>query len=818
MLINLDPTTISDTPIPPPPPYSKFPSYRLKDKVPCPIPEPPSLSGAPPFPTPKPGEAAPPPIDPGVFRSVTTIRELIDEAAELAVRASCGLSSAALGMKNNGLSSLSGSTWAAAQSLGINPLGDFGGRNGRNVTMSATRVHKLRVLAVEKLAAAYKTDEIASSVMVMQGGSVFDDIAERVLKIGELSSISIAPLLLTLLKIRLTRMHVMYTSSMKKYPQGIIISALVIVTLSIVNTSAHRQLAESTTTTVLDSLIAAYPQRLEYYRTRGIVHCFRDEYSQAVKDFTHALKESRALRKARSVHSSFRAPVETRPKGKKKKAKVNGQAPPSGTSAVVEKSVSDQLVLHPSTLPDAPDPIEPQLLFHRGAAYLAHAIHVIEEAIYTLEGVRKGPQNDITETRLCYIENGKYGGTEINNPDGPLGRSDGAKAKAYKELLADPKFKEMVDNLLKKSKRDHERFLAHFDTLGGPETESFDFAYSSVEDCVEKMKNAFSMLGMLRTQSRPHNDNASVNGNNPSKWTSSSSPTSSQSYNEPLPLTTYHPLLVESYFSILIAQLLLGEFTSLLPTFARTAHLVVGLEGYPVFLPPRSMAQAEWIETLERLAGGWNLGKLPEYGVESSLVQIARDDYQEPGFVDSPSGSEPPSSPTSTSGDSSSYTCARSSAFPPSSTAGSSGLSQLSASSSSTAVVLGCASSISGSGMDAIAISKTYSSSAGRLSALTGLRVLLAPVMSKQKEAASATSGALVPVTSSRGKNVSPITSLKEKEREDANANTDTGTILNFNARGKASINIPLHGPRVEIMLAWLAAVHLPELEDAYTA
>lgn len=59
---------------------------------------------------------------------------------------------------------------------------------GRNVAMSAMRVHRLRVLAVQKLAQAYKSDEIASSVMVMQGGSVFDDVAERVLKTGELES------------------------------------------------------------------------------------------------------------------------------------------------------------------------------------------------------------------------------------------------------------------------------------------------------------------------------------------------------------------------------------------------------------------------------------------------------------------------------------------------------------------------------------------------------------------------------------------------------------------------------------------------------
>lgn len=56
--------------------------------------------------------------------------------------------------------------------------------------MSAMRIHRLRALAVQKLAAAYRADEIASSVMVMQGGSIFEDIAERVLKFGALSFFS----------------------------------------------------------------------------------------------------------------------------------------------------------------------------------------------------------------------------------------------------------------------------------------------------------------------------------------------------------------------------------------------------------------------------------------------------------------------------------------------------------------------------------------------------------------------------------------------------------------------------------------------------
>lgn len=137
-----------------------------------------------PLPLLKPG-SAPPPIDPGVLKNVTSIRRLIDEAAELSVRASSGLSAAELSSPGvfGGMSgyALNGSTWAAAQTLGINPLG---GNGGRNVAMSAMRIHRLRALAVQKLAQAYKADEIASSVMVMQGGSVFDDVAEKVLKVG----------------------------------------------------------------------------------------------------------------------------------------------------------------------------------------------------------------------------------------------------------------------------------------------------------------------------------------------------------------------------------------------------------------------------------------------------------------------------------------------------------------------------------------------------------------------------------------------------------------------------------------------------------
>lgn len=65
------------------------------------------------------------------------------------------------------------------------------------------------------------------------------------------------------------------------------------------------------------------------------------------------------------------------------------------------------------------------------------------------------------------------------------------------------------------------------------------------------------------------------------------------------------------------------------------------------------------------------------------------------------------------------------------------------------------------------------------MQSLDHLRILLQPVAKRQKERV-------------------------EMEQE--------GTAAGKKKKG-LSISIPLHGPRVEIILAWLAAVHLAELE-----
>lgn len=116
----------------------------------------------------------PSPIDPAVLRGTLEVRKLVDAASDLAVRAASGLSAAALGALASSTANSGGSVAAA--------LGLENTINGRSAAMSATRQHRLRAMAVSKLAQAYAIDEVAASVAVMQGATAIDDIAEKVLR------------------------------------------------------------------------------------------------------------------------------------------------------------------------------------------------------------------------------------------------------------------------------------------------------------------------------------------------------------------------------------------------------------------------------------------------------------------------------------------------------------------------------------------------------------------------------------------------------------------------------------------------------------
>ena len=404
----------------------------------------------------------------------------------------------------------------------------------------------------------------------------------------------------------------------------------------------------------------------------------------------------------------------------------------------VDGSDGEPLIKHPSVLEDAPDPIEPQLLFLRGAAYLQQAIYTIEAAVLNIEGVSKVPSVNGAELRLCYIENSKYGGVEIGNCDGPLGKHDGPKLLAYAAVLGEKSFKDHISQLLRKSLRDHEKFLSHFDSLESSNAmPDGDLAYQT--------EYSFFLSESMRpgnhsNMPRPIPDSAAT-------------------------FTTYHPLLVESYYSVLICQLMLADFATILPTFTRTASLVDGLEGYPIFLPPRSMAQAEFIEVLERLAGGWRNGIKPHsLSAQRGKSRLA---------IEGPS--IPHSSTSVVEGDPKDEAEDDLRARSSSSSTGKNSASNAECSLNPGLIQLMNSTTLDDNHPNKEPVSRRLDA----VEALDSARILLAPVAKRQRERA-----------------------------EKAAADKASG-----GKKKPVPINIPLHGPRVEVILAWLGAVHLPELD-----
>ena len=101
----------------------------------------------------------------GLLYDILKIRKLVDEAADLAVRAQNGTASSALNDVRNGNNIL---------------LGPPGG--GGVAKLSAERKHRMRELAAQKLAAAYRLDEIAACVATMQSTSALDNVGSLVLQ------------------------------------------------------------------------------------------------------------------------------------------------------------------------------------------------------------------------------------------------------------------------------------------------------------------------------------------------------------------------------------------------------------------------------------------------------------------------------------------------------------------------------------------------------------------------------------------------------------------------------------------------------------
>ncbi|KAI5851973.1 hypothetical protein BZA05DRAFT_474101 [Tricharina praecox] len=173
----------------------------------------------------------PRPIDPAVFFDLVKIRRHVDEATTLAVRAASGVASS-LSPKDHHL--LLGIGGAPAPRL------------------SRERKYRMRELATQKLAKAYKLDEIAASVATMQSASSLEDVASLVLarEPGNADA---------------KYVHFFH----EKIPS--------------------RMLAKCTSLAPLDHVISERPAEGAPMRTRAVTRVFKDDFLGAAADLTKAL-------------------------------------------------------------------------------------------------------------------------------------------------------------------------------------------------------------------------------------------------------------------------------------------------------------------------------------------------------------------------------------------------------------------------------------------------------------------------------------------------------------------------------------------------
>jgi hypothetical protein len=188
----------------------------------------------------------PHPIDPAVFYDLVKIRKAVDEATNLAVRATSGLTSAALNNSLNGGNNMLG----GAAALGIG----YGG--GGNSKLSRERKHRMRELATNKLSQAYHLDEIAASVATMQSASTLEDVAHLVLQRSPND-------------VDAKYVHFFH----EKIPS--------------------RMMAQCTPLDALNEIIAERPSDGSPLRTRALTRIFKEDYVNSAKDLSEALSTAR---------------------------------------------------------------------------------------------------------------------------------------------------------------------------------------------------------------------------------------------------------------------------------------------------------------------------------------------------------------------------------------------------------------------------------------------------------------------------------------------------------------------------------------------
>ncbi|KFY96608.1 hypothetical protein V500_02399 [Pseudogymnoascus sp. VKM F-4518 (FW-2643)] len=504
-------------------------------------------------------------IDPAVFFDLVKVRKLAEEACDLAVRATAGIATSALSNPFTIAKSIQGS---GVEALG---LGSFG--PGTGAPLSAERKFRMRDQATQKLSKAYHLDELASSIVTMQGASTLARVAEQLI---ETPRENLDPL---------DGKYVHYFHE---------------------RTNAEA-LKKPEALTLLDEVISGRHLSAEPLRTRAVAKMHQQKYLEAVEDLTRALQ---ICRYQQSLH--------------KPEPQESQNTSASDSSKCKEKKVDEN---------DYPSSLEAQLLFHRAEAYLDLACQAVEEALPSKDDkTLQKTQGSSTQSSSMGASNERERRRPSVGADPEAmerekkGRSVKENAKrALRDYLA---YLSHLDYTPELDPKHMEGFVrrVHQAAAGAKlpkgQTGSSSNPSSGIPPpVVHQISSLFSATPPTGLPSDPQTDilidHSSAAKNNP--LASENTPGTSAIHEAAQQLfdstnkhesLTYHPLLVEALHCLLLCHVLMQTSIRELQRHAHmAARLIRSCDGYPIFETPRAVSSREdWLEILSRAGEKFALG------------------------------------------------------------------------------------------------------------------------------------------------------------------------------------------------------------------
>ena len=516
----------------------------------------------------------PHPIDPAVFYDLVKIRRAVDEATNLAVRATSGLTSSALSSSLNAGNGMLG----GAAALGIG----YGGGGG-NAKLSRERKHRMRELATQKLSQAYHLDEIAASVATMQSTSTLEDVAQLVLQRSATD-------------IDAKYVHFFH----EKIPS--------------------RMMAQCTPLDVLNEIIAERPNDGSPLRTRALTRIFKEDYTNAARDLTEGLaicrfmiaqhragKDQLVLARTikeqygRDWRSEMKVEEEDQPNSLETQLlfhragiyfTIACQHVDAALDGLKEAEQANQNMngsLNPEG--DEPPPLNAaEKEAHRRRlearkAVKTNAKRALRDYIAFLSqfDYTPGLASEIAEEFLRRVNSAANG---YNNKP--------AKSSSTPRLLDSPSSPSSpVSDALVPHRKPSPNYSdrSNWPQLPPPE--------------IYQVSQLFSSTPPASLPPYPNSNGASFTSSIPSSIQQSAASAAASAFADSHEAITYHPLLTDALHSLLLCHALLQTPPKELLRHAHNAaRLARVCDGYPIFLAARSPARADWIEVLRR-AGNW---------------------------------------------------------------------------------------------------------------------------------------------------------------------------------------------------------------------